>query len=79
MVLVPFRGAKTPFLKGFLLPQLRQVDEMTHKAKKKRKKRTAATKGSLGPKGSGRPNSQSNRAINPRFATLRTKPDDRIS
>jgi len=40
---------------------------------------TVASKGSRGPRGSGRPNSQSNRAINPRFATLRTKPDDRIS
>ncbi len=39
----------------------------------------AATKGSLGPQGSGRPNSQSNRPINTRFAILQTKPDDRIA
>ncbi len=40
---------------------------------------TAAEKGSLGPQGSERPNSQSNRAINTRFAILKTKPDDRIA
>ena len=39
----------------------------------------AASKGSRGPQGSGRPNSQSNRPINRRFAILETKPDDRIA
>ncbi|MEK0324411.1 MAG: hypothetical protein QQN63_01800 [Nitrosopumilus sp.] len=49
-------------------------------AKKKRKsKRRVASKGSLGPLGKGRPNSQSNRPINSRFAILKTKPDTRVT